>query len=258
VTVNLALSSANAGDAAGDVFVSIENVEGSEQDDLLVGSATANRLIGLAGADTLNGSGGNDVLIGGGGSDSLVGGNGTDVASYTGATSGVLVSLAAPLSNTGDAAGDSFGSIEGLEGSAYDDTLLGNAFANALDGSDGADTLAAGLGNDTLVGGAGPDRFVFDSTLSAGNVDLIEDFASGEDLIALSGAQFGAIAVGMLSESAFAESTSATTAAHRIIFDAATGVLSYDSDGVDGAVAIQFGRLQVGTVLTAADIAVVV
>jgi Ca2+-binding RTX toxin-like protein len=72
VTVSLANSAINTGEAAGDVFVSIENITGSGFNDILVGNGAANILSGGAGNDTLNGLAGNDVLAGGAGKDNFV------------------------------------------------------------------------------------------------------------------------------------------------------------------------------------------
>ena len=52
-------------------------------------------------------------------------GDGFDIASYETATSGVVASLTNSSINTGDAAGDTYILIEGLAGSAFDDTLIG-------------------------------------------------------------------------------------------------------------------------------------
>ena len=97
-----------------------------------------------AGTDTIIGGDGNDILDGGAGADRLDGGNGVDFASYVDAQSGVSASLLAPAVNTGDAAGDSYVSIEGLMGSNFNDVLTGDTNAN---------TLLGGAGNDVLYGG---------------------------------------------------------------------------------------------------------
>ncbi|WP_160116440.1 calcium-binding protein [Ruegeria sp. AU67] len=55
-----------------DVLVSIENVIGSDDGDVIVGSDLENVLNGADGDDLLNGEGGNDVLIGGEGADTFL------------------------------------------------------------------------------------------------------------------------------------------------------------------------------------------
>ena len=49
----------------------IENLTGSDFDDVLLGDAGANTIDGGAGSDVLSGEGGSDVLIGGAGFDAL-------------------------------------------------------------------------------------------------------------------------------------------------------------------------------------------
>jgi serralysin len=150
---------------------------------------------------------GNDILIGGAGRDALVGGNGLDFVLYTTAKTGILADLAAPRFNKGDAAGDTYSSIERLGGSGYADSLRGNDASNVirgyggndlLYGRDGNDVLYGDAGNDrlfaqggcdTLVGGAGSDLFIFTSpTMSRGSgIDRIADFVRGADHIYLRG-----------------------------------------------------------------------
>jgi trimeric autotransporter adhesin len=161
VTADLANPAANAGEAQGDVYLSIENLTGSPHDDRLGGSSAPNALRGGAG---------DDVLHGGAGADMLDGGSGFDLASYAGATVGVRADLGNSSLNSGDAAGDVFVSIEGLAGSALGDRLEGDAAANLLDGDAGNDRLVALAGDDTLRGGAGAD------TLDGGSGSDMADY----------------------------------------------------------------------------------
>ena len=79
--VNVSLAS-TAGQATGrsgtDTLANIENLTGSNLNDILTGSIGSNILDGSLGADKLDGGAGNDTLIGGAGKDTLVGGNGND------------------------------------------------------------------------------------------------------------------------------------------------------------------------------------
>lgn len=135
-------------------------------DDTYVGDGLVDVVSGLEGNDTLNGAGGNDTLNGdlgddtlngGTGADTLDGGDGFDVASYAGASAGVIADLGVESLNTGDAAGDIYWNIEGLIGSGRNDQLIGNDSDNFLDGSAGNDNLLGLFGNDRLEGGSGAD-----------------------------------------------------------------------------------------------------
>ncbi len=65
--------------AQGDVLTGIENLSGSNFNDILFGAdGVANWLGGGGGPDYLNGLSGNDTLVGGAGNDSLAGGSGAD------------------------------------------------------------------------------------------------------------------------------------------------------------------------------------
>jgi Ca2+-binding RTX toxin-like protein len=113
------------------------------------GSRFADRITGVGGADFLFGWNGDDTLEGRAGADLLSGGEGIDTASYNHAKAGVTASLATPAINKGEAAGDTYDSIEWLSGSAFRDSLFGNAGNNVLNGRQGADRMAGGAGNDT-------------------------------------------------------------------------------------------------------------
>jgi Ca2+-binding RTX toxin-like protein len=112
---------------------------------------------GGAGNDILLLGAGDDTLIGGPGDDQLSGGDGFDVASYSGAGAGVTASLLNPQNNLGDAAGDTYQSIEGLIGSGFADRLFGDGSANTINGGFGNDVLFGDAGDDTLDGGNGAD-----------------------------------------------------------------------------------------------------
>ena len=170
VTALMLNAAQNTGDAAGDTYSSIENLVGSDFDDVLGGTGVANiitgddgddELIGNGGDDTLNGNNDDDILNGGLGADVLNGGAGSDAASYANATAGVTVSLLNPASNTGEATGDRYSLIENLIGSRFDDTLTGSTAANRLEGGDGNNSLTGSIGADDLVGGNGNDRFIY-------------------------------------------------------------------------------------------------
>lgn|GEM_PF-6180293 len=147
----------NSGHASGDSYVSIEGLRGSAHADRLHGDGRANLLQGGGGADQLYGGGGDDRLQGGAGADRLYGGSGRDLASYAGAHSGVAAHLTAPRSNSGEARGDVYDSIEGLIGSSHDDSLSGGTAPDLLFGGAGQDVLYGGWGDDRLYGGAGDD-----------------------------------------------------------------------------------------------------
>ncbi len=66
VAVDLQQGTGSAGDAAGDTYTNVEEVRGSDQDDVITGSDSA--------GEFLKGAGGNDVINGGGGSDHIFGG----------------------------------------------------------------------------------------------------------------------------------------------------------------------------------------
>jgi Ca2+-binding RTX toxin-like protein len=71
------------GEAQGDRIKQVENVGGSQHDDVLIGNNLANRLQSGFGNDTLNGKKGSDFLSGGSGDDTLIGGKGSDTFEFS-------------------------------------------------------------------------------------------------------------------------------------------------------------------------------
>ena len=207
---------ANRGAALGDHYEGVENLIGSNFDDSLRGDNGDNAiwggngsdlLFGRNGDDQLFGERGNDTLTGNTGADILDGGIGNDTANYRGAHASVLVDLWHSASNTGDAAGDTFFSIERVSGSNFDDRLRGDQSNNVLWGSAGNDSLFGRGGDDILIGGTGRDRlegssgndintggtesdvFVF---LGANiGTDTITDFTDDEDTLRLDDSLWG-------------------------------------------------------------------
>ncbi len=139
VSVDLSTGIGSGGDAAGDTLSNLENLIGSDYDDILIGNSTgggSNTLDGGLGNDTLTGAAGHDVLIGGAGDDDLSGGAGND-------------------------------------------TLDGGAGADTLDAGAGADTLVWDLADTSIDGGTGTDTLRVDSgdvdlTAFAGTIAGIE------------------------------------------------------------------------------------
>lgn len=126
-------------------IVYVNDIEGH-----VVGDSGDNMLSGANEDDVIEGLGGNDILEGLLGPDILDGGDGNDTASYAHATSAVSINLKTGAASGAHAAGDSFISIENLEGSAYADTLTGDDGDNVITPGDGKDTSDGGAGIDTL------------------------------------------------------------------------------------------------------------
>jgi Ca2+-binding RTX toxin-like protein len=99
-------------------------------------------------ADYVCGDQGSDSIYPGTGDDRVVGGPGRDLVGYVAHPTGVEVDLAAGTA-TGSGT-DLIFSIEDVEGSDNDDSLLGDTGKNFLFGRDGADTLEGRGGIDFL------------------------------------------------------------------------------------------------------------
>lgn len=78
VTVNLASGVGIGGEAQGDTLTNVENVVGSQLDDILIGDAGINNLQGRDGDDVLSGGAGDDILRGFEGADTFLMAIGSD------------------------------------------------------------------------------------------------------------------------------------------------------------------------------------
>jgi Ca2+-binding RTX toxin-like protein len=186
--IDMTNSANSTGEAAGDTFDSIEMISGSQFNDTITGNDDTNWLFGNDGDDMLIGGGGHDALFGGTGADALIGGAGVDNAQYSQSSSGVTVDLVNSSSNAGEAAGDTYSSIEMVSGSHFNDNIYGDnnrnfLYANrgndAIDGRGGNDTISGGDGNDIMTGGLGADTFVWASDDTG--IDTILDFENDVD-----------------------------------------------------------------------------
>jgi len=130
-----------------------------------------------------------------------------------------------------------------MSGGAGDDTLAGGA---------GNDTLVGGAGNDLLTGGDGSDRFVFDTALSASNVDTTKDYVTGTDKIVLSAKVFSKftgssagtpIAAGNLVIGAGSAAKAADLNDY-LIYDIGSDLLYYDADGSGLRTPVAFAKVE--------------
>ena len=78
INLNLATGE-STGDATGDIFESIEQIDGSSLGDTLIGSNGSDRFDGGEGNDSIDGGAGDDILLPGDGDDTINGGAGNDI-----------------------------------------------------------------------------------------------------------------------------------------------------------------------------------
>lgn len=125
--------------------------------DTLEGGGGNDYLAGGWGRDTLRGGPDNDTLDGGLGGDVLDGGTGVDTVAYWFSTAAVSLNLLEGAGYEGEAADDTFISIENVIGSSHNDTIVGDHGSNRIEGWIGHDTILGLDGDDDLWGGDGAD-----------------------------------------------------------------------------------------------------
>ncbi len=193
--VNLADGVATGAGLGYDTLVSIENVNGGQQADFIVGSSEDNILNGGGGDDFLNGGDGDDRLHGGGDYDEMEGGAGADTFVFVRGDGADRVFDFAPGEDKIEVSGfDTYVLIEedgqirlefdennslilsGLtaadfdpadinipmegptEGTEGDDVLVGTPDPDEINGLGGNDIITGLEGDDILDGGDGDDR----------------------------------------------------------------------------------------------------
>ena len=179
------------GDGSTDTFSGIENLTGSNFDDLLIGDNGANVLSGGLGRDTLLGLGGDDVLIGGSGvPNQLQGGTGNDTYVLT-TVGDTVIELAGEGTDTVETTLGAYTLGAHVENLTYIGagglTGTGNAADNILTGGNGADVLKGLGGDDVLIGGGGNDIAVLQGLQADYSVVAVEggwqvtDLTAGRD-----------------------------------------------------------------------------
>jgi Ca2+-binding RTX toxin-like protein len=164
------------GDAGNNVL------NGSALDEVFNGLDGNDTIHGRGGNDTLNGDNGNDVLLGYAGADVLNGGAGIDRAAHWTAAAAIRADLQFVNVNTGDAAGETYISIENLQGTNFNDDLRGNNAANTIWGGNGNDMILGRGGNDMLIGQGGDDVFVFGNGFGNDTIAGFEALNDAEDI----------------------------------------------------------------------------
>jgi len=197
VTVDLGAGTATGTTIGSDTLISIENVSGTDFDDILIGTTGVNVILGGKGEDTITGGSGNDTLNGGFGMDTAIfsgvstdytildNGDGTLTITANVGSDGVdtLISIEFAVFSDGTITlptasvpgitpGDD--DYTGTSGADEIYALSGNDIINGADGDDyiygqaGMDTLYGGDGNDTIDGGDGNDTILGDGGVGSG------------------------------------------------------------------------------------------
>lgn len=240
-------------------------LSGGSAMDIVVGGTGNDRVFGGDGMDSMSGDDGNDRLYGGGSADTIMGGEGNDRL-YGGSGANGM--------DGGIGADQIFGGIEGdsVYGGDGNDSIFSGGGADYIDGGNdndliatstgndsvyggsGNDTIRSGSGMDYMQGGSGSDRFVFDAAPKYGNVDVIDDFTIGQDLMLLDKSLFSKLSgSGALSNAQFHLGAQAGDGSDRIIYNSANGELLYDPDGSGGKAATLIAMLDTGLGLDGGD-----
>jgi Ca2+-binding RTX toxin-like protein len=225
------------------------NLTGNHELNTIIGNDGANVIDGKTGVDRMEGKGGNDTYFVDHSGDAVV------ETAKGGTADQVFAWFDHRLDNH----------VENLTALGSKAKLLvGNSLKNVVTGAAGANMIDGKSGNDVLSGGKGRDTFVFSSKLGTSktdrkvNFDSVKDFHVKDDTIGLSIEIFKKLvepskAPGKINKDFFTIGNKAKDTDDFIVYNKATGILSYDADGSGGKAAIEFAKLKAGLALTADD-----
>jgi Ca2+-binding RTX toxin-like protein len=174
-TINVTLNTSNyatvtIANGDDDLVANVENIIGTQGNDIITGDSANNTLSGNDGDDILNGGAGDDYLFGESGDDTIKASSGSDIIdggttgtnqdwiSYNDlSSSGVTVNLATTgaqtvYSNGGNDYVQTISNIENILGTSQNDFITGNSLTNTLVGGAGADTFYGSGGGDEIRG----------------------------------------------------------------------------------------------------------
>ena len=260
-----------------------DSIVGGDGNDWLRGEAGTDTILGGNGNDNILSDGdggryfgdaGNDIMMSGLGNETMDGGAGVDTIDHSAWAGDYTYNM---TTGTTDWAFELYTNFENVIMGSGNDLVTGSTLANTIMAGDGNDTvnsgggidwlyggngndiLDGGLANDMIIGGGGSDRFRFSSTLGASNLDSIIDFSLGDgDSFQLAASIFTTLgAPGILSPGAFGLGDAAFEASQRILYDVATGLLSYDGDGNGVLAKVNFAQLTPGLAINHDSFAII-
>ncbi len=236
-------------------------MEGGSGDDSIHGGSDNDRTYGGSGNDKIYGGSGDDYMEGGSGRDYLDGGSGNDTIIANerrweglisvGSNQDLILESSPVLANS---------SIEPITGVTENTSLTDIAVKPDLLKFEPIFFPGfpfRGGDEDRLTGGQGGDKFIFHSP--DGGIDTITDFnVSQGDQIQVSRYGFeGELSYGQLEADQFTLGGTARDANDRFIYNAKTGDLFFDVDGVGGLEQVQFAQLSGSPSLTSSEIFVI-
>lgn len=161
-------------------------IEGNDDTNHLLGTASGDIMIGHGGDDTLAGGGGFDVMTGGAGNDWLHGAAGTDVAVYRGALSDysyeVVGGTVTRITDLRAGSPDGYDRLTGTEFLVFGkETYFASFIPGAPSGDDARAQAAPAEGGINLQASGGPNGWLLDQEFYLKqNVDVAEAVSRGE------------------------------------------------------------------------------